>query len=540
MEEFGMRTQVPNDKYHFLAITCKALTVFWLLFELAACISCGNITSRWQGRTPTVEVSATQNPLVAQCSIVSPYNATAWVEFGPNVNYGRQTAKYLVSAEKTANILVAGMRPSAAYHMRVHVSNLVTEWICNDQVFETGPLPPIPFPTLEITRPLKSTDSTENFGIEMLNLFDGSGQSHMMQALFADRDGYPIWYYDVGAKQGYTIETIKLLPNGNVILDIYDPVAAATILLREIDLAGNIIREMNRDELVEKIQKAGFRIDRLDILHHDILPLSNGHLILLANCTKHYTNLPSTSEGTKIQGDVLIEIDSEWEPIWTWSAFDHLDFSRSPGGLPDWTHSNAVVYSPRDGNLLLSMRNQAWIVKIDYRDGKGGGDVIWRLGPGGDFDLAGDNPAQWFYFQHFPSIINQTNLQTTLAVFDNGNFRVLDSSGTMCGTRGAAPCYSRAAIFEVNEYDKIATVLWQYLPGVFSVWGGSINQLTNGNIEFNISSPIPPPEPGIMSQVIEVTKSPAPEVIWQMNIRGVSAYRAYRVPSLYPSVTWNY
>jgi len=35
--------------------------------------------------------------------------------------------------------------------------------------------------------------------------------------------------------------------------------------------------------------------------------------------------------------------------------------------------SNAVIYSASDGNSLLSMRNQAWILKIDYGDGAGTG-----------------------------------------------------------------------------------------------------------------------------------------------------------------------
>ena len=30
-------------------------------------------------------------------------------------------------------------------------------------------------------------------------------------------------------------------------------------------------------------------------------------------------------------------------------------------GFPDWTHTNAVLYSPDDGNLIVSMRHQNWI-----------------------------------------------------------------------------------------------------------------------------------------------------------------------------------
>src|SRR5205814_9434906 len=36
-----------------------------------------------------------------------------------------------------------------------------------------------------------------------------------------------------------------------------------------------------------------------------------------------------------------------------WNAFDYLDVNRHLSGLPDWTHGNALMYSPSDGNLLF-------------------------------------------------------------------------------------------------------------------------------------------------------------------------------------------
>jgi hypothetical protein len=40
------------------------------------------------------------------------------------------------------------------------------------------------------------------------------------------------------------------------------------------------------------------------------------------------------------------------------------------------------------------------------------------------------------------------------------------------------------------------------------------------------------------SQIMEVTQTDNPETIWQMNVTGVATYRGYRIPSLYPGVTW--
>ena len=84
---------------------------------------------------------------------------------------------------------------------------------------------------------------------------------------------------------------------------------------------------------------------------------------------------------------MLIDVDQGWKPVRVWSAFDHLDVNRHVQGLPDWTHSNAVLYTPNDGNLLLSVRHQSWILKIDYNNGTGTGAALWRLGDEGDFTL---------------------------------------------------------------------------------------------------------------------------------------------------------
>jgi hypothetical protein len=41
------------------------------------------------------------------------------------------------------------------------------------------------------------------------------------------------------------------------------------------------------------------------------------------------------------------------------------------------------------------------------------------------------------------------------------------------------------------------------------------------------------------SQIMEVTQKDN-QLVWQMNVSGANAYRAYRIPSLYPGVTWEH
>ena len=108
--------------------------------------------------------------------------------------------------------------------------------------------------------------------------------------------------------------------------------------------------------------------------------------------------------------------------IWTSTA------SRT--SYPDWTHTNAVLYSPSDGNLIISIRHQNWLVKIDYNNGIGTGNIIWHLGYQGDFTLLNadgstdTNPFDWFYAQHGPNFTTtNTSGQFSLVLFDNGDDR---------------------------------------------------------------------------------------------------------------------
>lgn len=476
---------------------------------------------------------ATQNPLVAQYAIASSCAGQAMVEFGPDTSYGRQTAWYPVpgSYQKTT-ILVAGMRASTTYHMRSQlqcVGNMLTS---ADSAFTTGPLPASPItPSLQVSRPNPALSSLESPGVELMDLVPFGAPSAEMAAFVTDRDGNPIWYYPL--PNGYYPDPIKLLTNGHMLVNIQ---TSTTSILREVDLAGNTIRELEMGTLRNRMQAAGFDFVP-SVSHHDFLPLDNGHLIILVDLTKSFTDLPGYPGTTLVLGDGLIDLDPNWNPVWAWNSFDYLDVNRHLNGLPDWTHSNALVYSASDGNLLLSMRHQSWILKIDYNNGTGSGNVLWRLGYQGDFALAqGDDPSLWFSFQHFPSIISQSGSQTMMAIWDNGNYRVADSGAT-CGVT----CYSRATVFQIDESAKVANLLWSDLPGYFGTWGGSINQLPNGNIEFDANSLFSPPSPNIASEVQEVTQTASPEIIWKMDI-GIPmfAYRAFRIPSLYPGVTWQY
>lgn len=111
------------------------------------------------------------------------------------------------------------------------------------------------------------------------------------------------------------------------------------------------------------------------------------------------------------------------------------------------------------------------IIKIDFRDGAGNGEVIWRLGREGDFSIVSGEPNPWFTHPHQPEFISANQL----SVFDNGNTRVEETD---------IP-FSRGQIYELDEVNMTATLLLSVDLGNYSPALGSSQPLSNGNLHFN-------------------------------------------------------
>ena len=116
------------------------------------------------------------------------------VEFGLDTSYGRSTAWYPTQGF-IANILVAGMKASTTYHMRSQYQcyNRTGTETTGDQTFTTGPLPSAPFPKLTVSRPNPMLSSTENPGIELVDLIDAGAASgiKLTKAVITDRGRQP-------------------------------------------------------------------------------------------------------------------------------------------------------------------------------------------------------------------------------------------------------------------------------------------------------------------------------------------------------------
>jgi hypothetical protein len=500
------------------------------------------------------QVTETANPQVAEYAIYLPQPGKATIQFGPDTGYGLETWAQPSPATPNnyggqINMEVAGMRASTTYHMRALVTLANgTTYTDSDHTFTTGAAPPTA--PVQITTP---NGQTPQPGIELYDTMQFGTAAYspsLAQAFATDLQGNVIWTYSYSNTNVNVISPIKLLPNGHFLMNLtitsgvtsgQVPAGSANDV-REIDLAGNTIHDLPMATLNQALAANGFTGLDLFAFSHDILALPNGHYVLLATMFQNFNNLQGYPGTTNVVGDVLVDVDQNYNPDWVWNSFDHLDINRHPFQFPpDWTHSDALLYSAEDHNLLLSVRNQNWILKIDFQDGKGTGDILWHLGEGGDFKLVnGVDPTDWFYAQHGMNFFSpNTSGVFDLGIMDDGDDRQFPP-GVTCGAAGAPPCkYSTVPVLQVDETAMTATLLSLYIAptNLYTFFGGQAELLANGDIEADFCAA----KSGATVQEYQPSSSipqTSPQIVWQSVSPGYDQYRALRLPSLYPGVQW--
>jgi len=302
------------------------------------------------------------------------------------------------------------------------------------------------------------------------------------------------------------------------------------------------------------VTAAGFGSLDLLTLHHEILVLPTGHWIVLSNRLVSESGLTGYNSPVNVLGDVLVDVDpnNNFAVGWVWSEFDHINLNRHPYMFPDWTHTNAVVYSADDGNLLVSMRHQNQVVKVNYANGTGDGTILWHLGAAdpavgetADFQLEYANGTpdtdadDWQYAQHLPSFVSaNTTGVFELALMDNGTDRGVYTAG-ICGGQSTAPCYTRAPIFTIDESAMTATLTFadQLSTTYYSFFAGDTETQANGDLEYDLASYVNNISNN-SSSIQETSTGAGPQVVWQTNVYGEELYRAFRVGSFYPGITW--
>ncbi|WP_419805811.1 aryl-sulfate sulfotransferase [Terriglobus sp.] len=523
--------------------TVTSVDTFTIRQDRRAAFSPSSLQWSFQGQ-PVLEpgkIATTPNPQVALYTVNLPTAGSVVVNFGTDTSYGRQTWIQSRSDAGPIAMQVAGMLANTTYHLQA-VATLAdgTSIADADHTFTTGAPVNVPKITAAATPGM-----TPQPGVEQLTFVT----LPLLGVAVTDLQGRPIWTYQFTPNNiGSVIEGAKLMPNGHFILSIGEgstfPLqhktnpAGVVVALREVDLAGNTVQELPIAELNRRMHGAGYNLNLLE-LHHEVTPLPNGHLLVLSNTIRTFTDLPGYPGKLDVIADTVVDLDKNLNPVWVWDEFDHLDVNRHPFSFPDLTHTNAITYSPTDGNIFVSMRHQNWVVKVDYRNGAGTGGILWRLGYQGDLTLRnGLDPVDWQYAQHMPTLFTPQSAGVfSLGMMDNGDDRVF-SPGVQCDVQGSPAChYSTIPVYEIDEAAKTATLVFhQILPtNLYSYFGGNVDKLANGNVEYDLSSTSPTTD----SDVFEVTQTDNPQTVWHMHTSGANVYRGFRIPSLYPGVLWN-
>ena len=340
-----------------------------------------------------------------------------------------------------------------------------------------------PVPATKVTfQPNKFADTGDGL---MMTSFFTTTQAKGCVAL-TDLTGKPSWSYCL---PGHLFMT-RAVPGGTVLLIANQNFNNYAV--SEIDLAGTTLHSITQATANAQLSALGQQaiID----FNHEAMRLPNGYTAVIAHNERLYTNVqgPGTVD---VMGDEVLVLDTNWNVVWTWNAFDWLPVSRAAvlgetckpcaqidtgGCCPitlatqanDWLHGNSLAYDSTDGSLIMSLRSQDWVVKINYANGTGDGHVIWTLGNQGNFAMINtpNIPLPWFTHQHDVEVQATANPKLIL-LFDNGNTRRLTNSSAI----------SRGQVLSINEQALTADIHTNVNFPFYSSGYGTAQMLDNGN-----------------------------------------------------------
>ncbi len=470
------------------------------------------------GAGPVVTPSA--NPMVYIYSAPPcPPGERVRVQFEASAGSVQYTPYQACMAGVTRNFYLAGMQQGTQYEIQYAIDN--------GRTVTLGPVtqfwPAVAAANLAPFAAL--TQDPAPTGMLLQSLFGSA-------AVATDLNGNPVWL-------GPSDVTYLTRPvTGGTFLGIGENGAQdpSQQFIREFDLAGITVAETNAARIGQQLASLG--LHPINAFHHEVRKLPGGGYLALADSERILLDEQGPGN-VDVIGDTILVLNQDLQVTWAWDAFDHLDQHRMatlgeqctyPAGLTcapfylttianDWLHGNALQLTP-DGNILYSSRHQDWVIKIDYSNGAGGGDILWRMGAGGDFQVQSSDPNPWFSHQHDSNF--EAN-DTVMLVFDDGNVRAAADPNA----------HSRGQAFKVDETNRVVTPLLNADLGVYSGALGTAEQLPDGNYHFDAGFLLGMDTNGNQknsARSLEV--DPSGRVVFGVQF-GAIEYRTFRMPDLY-------
>jgi len=342
----------------------------------------------------------------------------------------------------------------------------------------------VPAPDV-LLQPTKKADTGD--GLILTSFFSQKGIQGCVA--LTNLQGTPSWSY---CQNGQMFMT-RAVPGGTVL--VITNQTYTDYAVDEINLAGTVLNSIT--EASANSQLAALGQQPIIDFNHEAMRLPNGYTAVIAHNEALYTNAQggTTQKPVDIMGDEILVLDTNWNVVWTWNAFDWLPVSRTAilgetchpcaqtqtgaccpitlaSQANDWLHGNSLAYDSTDGSLVMSLRSQDWVIKIAYQNGTGDGHLIWTLGNEGDFTMLNtpNIPSPWFSHQHDVEI-QATDNPKLLTLFDNGNTR-----------RSTDPTAdSRGQVLAINELALTVDIHTNVDFAFYSSGYGTSQVLDNGN-----------------------------------------------------------
>jgi arylsulfate sulfotransferase len=458
------------------------------------------------------------------------------VQASLTISNGGESRTVTFPAATVHYLPVLGLKPDRTYNVDVE---LIPDGLVASLQATTGPLP-ADFPTIVTT---VSNPALMEPGYTFINCMTRERTDpRPLYTVVVDNMGEVVWY------ASRCMVAVKVLPTGKI--------------LRRFTNAG-----------VESARESDFLANDTEItldipagrLHHDLQRTPHGTYISLdarsVDVPEFFTseldpNAPKAP--ATLRDEAVVEFFPDGTFRKEWSVGDLVGIDRIGYGAlgvategVDWLHTNAVAYRLEDDSFIVSVRHQDAVIKFSRETG----ELTWILGPHENWPVEYQpyllnptgSPFRWQYHEHAPMWTDAGSL----VLFDNGNNRTSPFDGLT--PIPAEQSFSRAVEFNINDANMHVRQLWEYGENVTEqVYSHFISdadaQPITGNVMITFGGTsyvggVAGVDQGLgtlHTRIIEVTHDVVPVKVFELAAYDptggrVTAYRAERIPDLYPT-----